>query len=318
MITDNKQEILETRIGGLGSSDAPMVYRIGERGFLSDSDNFRIAVMLGLEETKIFSTEATRLGTEIENRIFEALKLINPNYVSNPKYVSKTLSERYGFSIFNHIDFELEGDKCIYWEENKAVLEEDIEKVKQKYIYQLAWHFMLLKEKAKMLNKEPYLSLLKYDTNDFDINEPLDPQKLIPLDINYKDVLPYICMIEEGLRIIKEAIPNFEYVKKDEFDASCLPQVQIDYMNEIAERLSIIQKNELEIEEFKTKMYDLMTANGIKSIKNDAFNMTVVAPTTSISFDSKKFKEDNPKMYEKYKKVIEKKGFLKITLKDKK
>ena len=317
-MTDNKQEILETRIGGLGSSDAPMVYRIGERGFLSDSDKLRIAVMLGLEETKIFSTEATRLGTEIENRIFEALKLINPNYVSNPKYVSKTLSERYGFSIFNHIDFELEGDKCVYWSENKAVIEEDIEKVKQKYIYQLAWHFMLLKEKATMLNKDHYLSLLKYDTNDFYINEPLDPQKLIPLDINYKDVLPYICIIEEGLRIIKEAIPNFEYVKKDELDASCLPQVQIDYMNEIAERLSIIQKNELEIEEFKTKMYDLMTANDIKSIKNDAFNMTVVPPTTSVSFDSKKFKEDNPEMYEKYKKVIEKKGFLKITLKDKK
>lgn len=317
-MTDNKQEILETRIGGLGSSDAHMVYRIGERGFLSDSDKFRIAVMLGLEETKIFSTEATRLGTEIENRIFEALKHINPNYVSNPKYISKTLSERYGFSIFNHIDFELEWENYIYWKENKAVLEEDIEKVKQKYIYQLAWHFMLLKEKAKMLNKVPYLSLLKYDTKDFDINEPLDPHKLIPIDINYKDVLPYICIIEEGLRIIKEAIPNFEYVKKDVFDASCLPQVQIDYMNEIAERLSIIQKNELEIEEFKTKMYDLMTANDIKSIKNDAFNMTVVAPTTSVSFDSKKFKEDNPKMYEKYKKVREKKGFLKITLKDKK
>lgn len=317
-MTDNKQEILETRIGGLGSSDAPMVYRIGSRGFLSDSDKFRIAVMLGLAESKIFSTEATRRGTDIEDRIFEALKTMNKKFVSNPKYVSESLTQKYGFSIFNHIDFELETETEILWYENKAVLEQNIEFVKDKYICQLSWHMMLLKEKAGALKKTPELYLMKYDTNNFDILDALNPDNIDHYEILYKRCLPYISVIEEGLRIIKECIPTFEYVEPETLDAEVLPQVQIDYMNSIAVRLEAIKKHEIEIDEFKEKMYDLMVANDIKSIKHDSFNMTVVSETTTTTFDSKKFKEDKPKLYDKYKKVGKKKGYLKITLKGEK
>ena len=317
-MTDNKQEILETRIGGLGSSDAPMVYRIAQRGFLSDSDKYRIAVMLGITQSKIFSTEATRNGNEIENRIFESLKLANNNFVSNPKYVSESLSEKYGFAIFNHIDFELETENELLWYENKAVLEKDIEEVKYKYICQLSWHMMLLREKAKSLNKTPELYLMKYDTNDFDSLAELNSDNIDFYEMHYKRCLPYISMLEEGLRIIKECIPTFEYVEPETLDASILPQVQIDYMNSIAERLDAIKKHELEIEEFKTKMYELMTANDIKSIKHDLFNMTVVSETTSTSLDSKKLKEEQPEVYDKYKKISKTKGFLIITLKGEK
>ena len=317
-MTENKQEILETRIGGLGSSDAPMVYRIGLRGFLSDSDKFRIAVMLGLAESKIFSTEATRRGTEIEDRIFESLKMVQKNFVSNPKYESESLTQKYGFSIFNHIDFELETETEILWYENKAVLEQNIEVVKDKYICQLSWHMMLLKEKAEALKKTPELYLMRYDTNDFKADEELNPDNIDFYEVHYKRCLPYISVIENGLRIIKECIPTFEYVEPETLDAEVLPQVQIDYMNSIAVRLEAIKKHEIEIDEFKAKMYELMVANDIKSIKHDSFNMTVVSETTTTTFDSKKFKEDKPKLYDKYKKVGKKKGYLKITLKGEK
>ena len=317
-MTDNKQEILETRIGGLGSSDAPMVYRIGLRGFLSDSDKFRIAVMLGLAESKIFSTEATRRGTEIEDRIFESLKLVQKEFVSNPKYVSESLTQKYGFSIFNHIDFELETETEVLWYENKAVLEKNIEVVKDKYICQLSWHMMLLKEKAAALNKKAELYLMRYDTNDFKADEELNPDNIDFYEVHYKRCLPYISVIENGLRIIKECIPTFEYVEPETLDAEVLPQVQIDYMNEIASRLESIKKHEIEIDEFKEKMYELMEANDIKSIKHDLFNMTIVAPTTVVKFNSKKFKKDNPKQYERYKMVSCRDGFLKITLKGEK
>ena len=317
-MTDNKQEILETRIGGLGSSDAPMVYRIGLRGFLSDSDKFRIAVMLGLAESKIFSTEATRRGTEIEDRIFESLKMVQKNFVSNPKYVSELLTQKYGFSIFNHIDFELETETEILWYENKAVLEQNIEVVKDKYIFQLSWHMMLLKEKAEALNKKAELYLMRYDTNDFKADEELNPDNIDFYEVHYKRCLPYISVIENGLRIIKECIPTFEYVEPETLDAEVLPQVQIDYMNSIAVRLEAIKKHEIEIDEFKAKMYELMVANDIKSIEHESFNMTVVAETSTVTFDSKKLKENDPATYDKYKKVGKKKGYLKITLKGEK
>lgn len=317
-MTDNKQEILETRIGGLGSSDAPMVYRIGERGFLSDSDKFRIAVMLGLAESKIFSTEATRRGTEIEDRIFESLKLVNDKFISNPKYVSESLTQKYGFSIFNHIDFELETETEILWYENKAVLEKNIEVVKDKYIQQLSWHMMLLKEKAEVLKKIPELYLMKYDTNNFDILDALNPDNIDHYEILSKRCLPYISVIENGLRIIRECIPTFEYVEPETLDAEVLPQVQIDYMNSIAVRLKAIKKHEIEIDEFKEKMYDLMVANDIKSIKHDSFNMTSVAETTVPRLNSKKLKADKPEIYDEYTEMTKKKGYLKITLKGEK
>ena len=315
-MTDNKTEILQTRIGGLGSSDAPMVYRIGLRGEISEADKYRIAVLLGLKESKIFSTEATRLGTEIENRIFDFLKLSNPDYISNPKYESKELSKKYGFSIFNHIDYELEEEKTITWFENKAVLETELDKIFNKYVTQLAWHFMLLKEKAKKLNKDYYLYLTKFDTNGFNIEDPIDVNRLDFLPVNYKDVLPYILILENGLQIIKDAIPTFEYIEPETIDANCLPQVQVDYMNEIAERLNIIEQHKLEVEEFKTKMYELMQENNIKSVKNEFFTMTVVNETTTMSFDSKRLQKEKPDIYKKYQKKGKKKGFLKITLKD--
>ena len=120
------------------------------------------------------------------------------------------------------------------------------------------------------------------------------------------------------MRIIKECIPTFEYVEPETLDAEVLPQVQIDYMNSIAIRLEAIKKHEIEIDEFKAKMYELMVANDIKSIKHDSFNMTVVAETSTVTFDSKKLKENDPATYDKYKKVGKKKGFLKITLKGEK
>ena len=90
-MNENKNEIISSRVGGLGSSDAAMCYGIGHRGFLSDSDKLRIAVMLGLRDCPMFSTASTRLGDEVENKLFEYLKISYPNIVSNPKTESEEL-----------------------------------------------------------------------------------------------------------------------------------------------------------------------------------------------------------------------------------
>lgn len=52
--------------------------------------------------------------------------------------------------------------------------------------------------------------------------------------------------------------------------------------------------------------------------KDDRLTISFVEPTTSKSFDSKKFKEENPELVSKYEKETTKAGFLKITYKKEK
>ncbi len=104
---DYKQDIIATRMGGLGSSDAKMVEKVGKIGKLAYADKERIAEMLGIIERRQFSTSATALGDLIENQMYEIVKELYPDAVSNPYYKSK-LSEEYGYDIFNHIDYEVE------------------------------------------------------------------------------------------------------------------------------------------------------------------------------------------------------------------
>jgi hypothetical protein len=70
---EHKNEIINTRVGGLGSSDAKMVAGIGERGFLNHADSKRIAIMLGMAEQRQFSTKAIETGNIIEKAIGDML-----------------------------------------------------------------------------------------------------------------------------------------------------------------------------------------------------------------------------------------------------
>jgi len=79
-----QNEIEQTRIGGLGSSDAKMVARIGRTGVISDTAKKRIAIMLELDEQIKFSTAATEMGHQVEDWIYEEMKALNESVVSNP------------------------------------------------------------------------------------------------------------------------------------------------------------------------------------------------------------------------------------------
>jgi len=55
-----------------------------------------------------------------------------------------------------------------------------------------------------------------------------------------------------------------------------------------------------------------MLEKGIKSYEIDGVKYTAVEPTTKETFDSKKFKEDNPELYSKYKKTSQVKASLRV------
>lgn len=58
-----------------------------------------------------------------------------------------------------------------------------------------------------------------------------------------------------------------------------------------------------------------MEKNNIKKWETDRLSFTRVLPSQSVSFDSKKFKADNPELAAQYEKTTNKKGYLKVTIK---
>jgi len=69
-------------------------------------------------------------------------------------------------------------------------------------------------------------------------------------------------------------------------------------------------------EQYTEIIEETFAENGIKSWETDGLKITLVAPTTARTFDSKRFAEEHPEMAKDYYKESEKKGFLKITLKN--
>lgn len=80
----------------------------------------------------------------------------------------------------------------------------------------------------------------------------------------------------------------------------------------------MLKEMEKKRDELAKNLNEAMTQYDIKKWENDYFSVTRTLPTVSEKFDTKKFKLENPKMYEKYKKVSEVKGSIRITLKKQK
>lgn len=80
-------------------------------------------------------------------------------------------------------------------------------------------------------------------------------------------------------------------------------------------RLSEAKK---ESEALHEALQSAMERYDVKKWENDDFSVTRILPSTRKSFDSAKFKEEHPDMYESYTKTSETKGSVKITLKKKK
>lgn len=69
------------------------------------------------------------------------------------------------------------------------------------------------------------------------------------------------------------------------------------------------------LEEMKAMLRQKMEENDVKSWESDLFKATIAKDSTTISFNSTKFKKDNPELYEKYCEEKVKKGGFTIKLK---
>lgn len=325
---DYKQDIISTRVGSLGSSDATMLARIADMGEVPKSAYKRLAVCKGLienENTPI--TAAMAAGDEIENAIYKHISATDERYQSNPLWVSKKYS-KHNVRLISHPDIVLvdETKKTIFIYEVKTT-SDSVFATKDKYRAQLFVHYTIGKELANEHKWRVKLYLLHYDTNGLDLSQGIefDPQRLTKHEIRFTYPL---FDIEKGMTIVSDFLDCMtEYYAGDEIEQQYLPEQVRCQFDSVATMVAEVKEREARIEEFKQKLYDWMLRHDIKSLKGDLFSITRVDAFTQVSVDYKTLFEREiaaktprkaKKMEAKYRNVKKRKGYVTIKEKTKK
>ena len=324
---DYKEEIAKTRLGCLGSSDARMLAQIASLGMIPNSAFKRLAVCKGLiPQVEIPKNDAIQAGDDIEMMVYEHLKSQDKRYESNPLWESERYSRK-NVRLISHPDIVLKDDekKTLYIYEVKAT-RFSVEETRATYKGQLFVHFLLGKEKAKSLGKDWKVKvfLVHYSTDGLDLSGGVvfDPSRLTVKPVGFNAPM---FDIAKAMDIVDVFLEDFtEYYDGDEISSEYLPEKVKQEFNTITNVLKEIKEREVKVDEFKQRLCQFMQEKGIKSVKNDAWNITLVNATESVSFDTKAFISDmikkHPRKAKKLLKTFEKRtkrnAYVTIKLKD--
>lgn len=326
---DYKDDIIKTRTGNVGSSDAKMLNQIAFLGEVPQSAVKRLAVVKGLIENDNPTTNAMRFGDFVEESVFASLHATDLRWQSNPCITSKKYSRK-NVSCITHVDFMLQDDehKTLTIGECKAT-KLSFEQTRDEYRYQLYHHFLLATEYARELGGyKVKVMLCHYDANDIDLDAPFefDASRLTVKTLRNIERMSQNYRLSEAMDIVDKYLETLEYYTEDEsIPYEYLPVDVQKQFDGITTMLAEIKQREELVNAFKTKLYDFLVEKNIKSIKNDAWSITRVDATTSVQFDSKKYLEEfatsHPRQYkklrEKYDKKVNKKGYVSIKLNNK-
>ena len=132
-------------------------------------------------------------------------------------------------------------------------------------------------------------------------------------------------MIDERCKAFQKAVNKLKEnpnMSEDEFNKIFYGRDVIIISNKVSKleaRLLKFKELEKNYKEAKETLYKIFDERGIKSFKNGTMTITKVEPTSysTETIDTKKLKEENPKIYKEYKitKTTNKKGYILITYK---
>jgi predicted phage-related endonuclease len=97
------------------------------------------------------------------------------------------------------------------------------------------------------------------------------------------------------------------------FDEKGELSINISYVLAFYEKK--IKEIELAQKEYKEKIQQAMEERGIKKFENEFITITYIEPTTRVSLDSKKLKQEEPDLYIKYANESEVKASVRIKVK---
>lgn len=321
---DYKEEIVASRKGFLGASDAMLISKVANLGYVPSSCNERLAILKGLyEKTDDFKTEAMAKGDTIENQIFDMLHSQDERWESNPRYESIKFKCK-NLNLLVHIDFQLidEENKIVTWIECKAT-NKDLNTARNTYKGQLyientlGREFTLSKGKDWKFN----LKLCHYDTNGYD--GTLNPDK-IEMSVMRYGRPPF--NIPKTMNIINDYLETFTEYHEDgvvPMRITDLPQniqdkiplVKEFWMNQSSDEYKHFKELEKANKDFKDFMYNIMLKQNITEridFVDLGKSMKLKQPYDVPKFDTEAFKEKHKTLYKKYSYISQVKGSVLI------
>jgi len=297
---EHKNEILKSRIGGFGGSDARLFYTIASKGVnkLSATDLFRISVAKGENESKsIPETPAMAAGYAFEDYV-EKLLLKKKGFEREVKLCSK-LSDK--FDTFAHADF--------YNAETNTVVEckftqGNIDKTYNSYYAQLQWYFMLGVERVILYNGHG------------DINDILTTGAVENIEIEEAEHDEcFIDSLRTGITLLASVWDDLKIEIGEEWTPSDLLAFDADNINLLTDKLRQIERLEADAKDLREQIKGLFELYNIKSLKSDNYLITYVGESVRETLDADKLKKEHKEIdFSLYKKQSKVKSFIKIKL----
>lgn len=315
-----KDEIISSRVGNLGGSDARILAAIAKNGCVQRAQVERLAIAKGLYERPNITNIAMQYGDFIENMIYDSLVQVDERWESNKCFRSQKYG-REGLGLLVHIDFSLfdeSRDKpLLLWVECKATTT-DIEQTYKDYKEQLYVEYVLGKELAEQLGADFKLELCHYDASvmfedEFQLQFAFDPDKISRKKVIFKKP---VFDISSGMDIAAQYVSEMTEYKREEIDWDYLPAEVQEQMKQVNNILVSIKEKQDSIEEFKSRFYDFLCKNEIKSVKTPYFTISRVGESVSIQFDEVRFTAEHPELAAKYQRAVKKKGYVLIKTKE--
>lgn len=320
MNLDYKNDIINSRIGSLGSSDGKVLAAIAKNGCVQRGQVERLAIAKGLYERPNITNIAMQYGDFIENMIYDSLVQVDERWESNKCFRSQKYG-REGLGLLVHIDFSLfdeSRDKpLLLWVECKATTT-DIEQTYKDYKEQLFVEYVLGKELAEQLGADFKLELCHYDASvmfedESQLQFAFDPDKISRKKVVFKKP---VFDISFGMDIASKYVSEMTEYKREEIDWDYLPAEVQEQMKQVNNILVSIKEKQDSIEEFKSRFYDFLCKNEVKSIKTPYFTISRVDESVSIQFDKVRFTAEHPELAAKYQRAVKKKGYVLIKTKE--
>ena len=259
-------------------------------------------------------------GDFIENMIYDSLVQVDERWESNKCFRSQKYG-REGLGLLVHIDFSLFDDSrdkpLLLWVECKATTT-DIEQTYKDYKEQLYIEYVLGKELAEQLGADFKLELCHYDASvmfedEFQLQFAFDPDKISRKKVIFKKP---VFDISSGMDIAAQYVSEMTEYKREEIDWDYLPAEVQEQMKQVNNILVSIKEKQDSIEEFKSRFYDFLCKNEIKSVKTPYFTISRVDESVSIQFDKVRFTAEHPELAAKYQRAVKKKGYVLIKTKE--
>ena len=320
MNLDYKNDIINSRIGSLGSSDGKVLAAIAKNGCVQRGQVERLAIAEGLYERPNITNLAMQYGDFIENMIYDSLVQVDERWESNKCFRSQKYG-REGLGLLVHIDFspfdESRDKPLLLWVECKATTT-DIEQTYKDYKEQLYVEYVLGKELAEQLGADFKLELCHYDASvmfedEFQLQFAFDPDKISRKKVIFKKP---VFDISSGMDIAAQYVSEMTEYKREEIDWDYLPAEVQEQMKQVNNILVSIKEKQDSIEEFKSRFYDFLCKNEIKSVKTPYFTISRVDVSVSIQFDKVRFTAEHPELAAKYQRAVKKKGYVLIKTKE--